>query len=62
MWLSRHWLQIGLIMLFFGTIFGSGALMAISVFLLAAGFLAKFWSAHVYDNLRYERLSFRQRR
>jgi uncharacterized protein (DUF58 family) len=56
MWLSKHWLQIGLTMLFLGAVFSNGPLMGIAVFLLAAGTLAKLWSANVFKRLRYERI------
>lgn len=56
MWLSRSWLPLNLALIFLGLVFDSGPLIGLAVFLLAAGYLARFWAAHVLDDLRYERI------
>ena len=56
MWLSRNWLWINLVLVLLGIIVGSGPLIGLAVFLIVAGFLARFWADHVLDGVRYERV------
>jgi uncharacterized protein (DUF58 family) len=55
-WITRNWLQLNLVLIVLGLIFGSSPLIGLAVFLLVAGFLARFWSQHVLDDVRYERI------
>jgi uncharacterized protein (DUF58 family) len=56
MWLSRSWLQLTLVLFVLGIALSSGAVIGLSIFLMAAGFLARYWSRHALDNVTYERV------
>jgi uncharacterized protein (DUF58 family) len=56
MWISRSALQLSLIFIFAGIVFGSGPLIGLGVFLLAATLIARYWSNHAFDKLTYERI------
>ena len=56
MWLSRQWLPITLVLFIAGIALSSAALIGISIFLMGAGFLARFWARHALDRLTYERI------
>lgn len=56
MWLNRAWLQLTLGLLLLGIILSSGPLIGLSVFVMAAGFLAQFWSKRALDRVTYSRV------
>ncbi len=56
MWLSRIWLQLTVVLFLLGIVLSNGAIIGLSVFLMAAGFLAGYWSRHVLDKVTYERI------
>ncbi len=56
MWLSHFWFQLTLVLFIIGIALSSGPVIGLSVFLMAAGFLARWWAHHVMDNVRYERI------
>jgi uncharacterized protein (DUF58 family) len=55
-WLSRIWPQLTIGLFVVGILVSSGAVIALAVFLMAAGILAWYWSRHVLDKVRYERI------
>jgi uncharacterized protein (DUF58 family) len=55
-WLSRSWLPVCLFLVFLAVVFDSGPLIGLAAFLIIAGYLARYWSRHVLDDVRYERL------
>jgi uncharacterized protein (DUF58 family) len=55
-WLSRYWLQLTLLLFLAGIALGSAAVIGLSIFLMAAGFLAGYWARHALDRLTYERV------
>ena len=55
MWLSRNWLQLTIVLLLIGIALGSGAVIGLSVFLMFAGFVARYWSSHALDRVSYQR-------
>jgi uncharacterized protein (DUF58 family) len=55
-WISRIWLQFCVFLIVVGIAVGSAAVIGFSVFLLLAGFIARFWSKHAFDEVRYERI------
>lgn len=55
MWLSRAWFSLPIILGFLGVVFGNGPLIGLSVFLFAAGAIARYWALHAFDRLTYER-------
>jgi uncharacterized protein (DUF58 family) len=55
-WLRNVWFQFCLGLLIVGLLLGREALVALAVFLMAAGFLAQKWSAAVLDRVTYERV------
>ena len=56
MWLSQYWLQLTLALLIAGIALGSGAVIGLAIFLMAAGFLARFWARHAMDKVSYQRI------
>jgi uncharacterized protein (DUF58 family) len=56
MWLSRIWLQLTIALFLLGILLSSGAVIGFAIFLMAAGFLADYWSRHVMDRVSYERV------
>jgi uncharacterized protein (DUF58 family) len=48
------WLTATLVVV--GIAIGSGPVIGLAVFLMAAGFVASFWARHVMDGVRYERI------
>jgi uncharacterized protein (DUF58 family) len=55
MWLSRTWLQLTVLLLLVGIALGSGAVIGLAVFLMSAGFVARYWSNHALDRVSYDR-------
>ncbi len=56
MLLSRAWLPLTLGLLLLGIALSSGAVIGLSIFVMAAGVVAHYWSRHVLDRLTYQRL------
>jgi uncharacterized protein (DUF58 family) len=56
MWLSQNWFQLTALLLIIGIALGSGPVIGLAVFLMAAGFLARFWARHVLDRVSYQRI------
>ncbi|MPZ48499.1 MAG: DUF58 domain-containing protein [Dehalococcoidia bacterium] len=56
MWLRNNWLQFTLILAVVAIIAGSTPLIGLTVFLFVAGMLARTWSRHVLDQVRYQRI------
>ena len=56
MWLSKYWLGFPLSLLLIGVATSSEPVIGISVLLLLATGIAKVWSSHALDNVRYERI------
>lgn len=56
MWISRIALQLSIGFIFAGIIFGSGPLIGLGVFFLAATLIARYWSEHAFDRLSYQRI------
>ena len=54
-WISRVWLSLPLLIGLAGVIAASGPLLGLAVILGLAGFIARYWSRHALDRLRYER-------
>ncbi len=57
MWLSRGWLPLTLGLFLLGIALGSGAIIGLAIFVMAAGFVAHHWSRHVLDRVTYERVT-----
>jgi uncharacterized protein (DUF58 family) len=55
-WVSKAALQLSIVFIFLGVLAGSGPLIGLGVFLLAATLLARYWAKHALDNVRYERV------
>jgi uncharacterized protein (DUF58 family) len=55
-WLSRIWLQLTVALFLLGILVSSGAVIGLAIFLMAAGFLAMFWSRHVLDKVSFQRV------
>src|SRR3970040_1518638 len=55
MWLQRSWFTGSLVILFFGVVTSDGPLLGLGAILFLAGLLARTWSQHALDDLRYER-------
>jgi uncharacterized protein (DUF58 family) len=55
-WLSRIWLQLTIALFLLGILVSSGAVIGLSIFLMAAGFLAMYWSRHVLDKVSFQRI------
>ncbi len=55
MWFRRYWLPIPLIFVGAGLALSSGPLIGLGAFMLLSGFVAKKWSDHALDALRFER-------
>ncbi len=55
MWIRRYWLPIPLFMLAVGLVSSNGPLIGLGAFVLMAALVAKTWSDHVFDMLRFER-------
>jgi len=56
MWLSSYFLPAGLGLVLLGIAFGSEPVTVLGVFIVGAGGLARLWSKHALDRVRYERL------
>ncbi|HEU0075589.1 MAG TPA: DUF58 domain-containing protein [Dehalococcoidia bacterium] len=56
MWLNRVWLQLTLALFVLGIVLSNGAVIGLAIFMMAAGFLARFWARHALDNVTYERI------
>ena len=56
MWISRIALQLSIVFILAGIIFGSGPVIGLGVFLLIATLAARYWSNHAFDRLTYERI------
>jgi uncharacterized protein (DUF58 family) len=55
-WISNASLQLSVLLIFLGVVFGSGPLIGFGVFLLVATLVAKYWARHALDEVRYERI------
>jgi uncharacterized protein (DUF58 family) len=56
MWVSRSLIQLSVLFILGGIAVGSGPLIGLGVFVLAATLVARFWSKHALDDVRYERI------
>lgn len=56
MWISKYWLPIAIWAGLIGVAAESGALIGLAAFVFIAGNVASFWSKHVLDGLRFERV------
>ena len=54
MWLSRYWISLPVFLLLVGLAGGSGPLIGFAVFLFGAGALARFWSRHALEKVRFQ--------
>jgi uncharacterized protein (DUF58 family) len=55
-WLSQNWFILTAILIVVGIAVASGPVIGLAVFLMAAGFVARYWARHVMDRVRYERI------
>jgi uncharacterized protein (DUF58 family) len=55
-WLTRYWVGFPLALVFIGIVGSIEPLIGLGVLLFFAGALARFWSKHALDNVRYDRV------
>jgi uncharacterized protein (DUF58 family) len=55
-WLSQNWFWLTTGLVIVGIALGNGPVIGLAVFLMAAGFVARFWARHVMDGVSYQRI------
>jgi uncharacterized protein (DUF58 family) len=56
MWIRQNWLQLTLGLFIAGIALSSGPVIGLAIFLMAAGFVARYWARHAMDGVTYERV------